>query len=135
VERVNPALRVKWDKGVQTGERNIMARLIIEALAEDTIASPNNREQLYVVASVTATSGTPITGLSAANFNIQAVIVAPFGAQVQFGPLFIAPHPGVYGLGLVPVSNYVWKQGVYLFYVVVNRGTDQGQTLLQVMLD
>ena len=112
-----------------------MARLIVEALSEDALASPENREPAHIITSVTATNGTPITGLTATNFRIQAVLVAPFGAEVQIGSWFIAPHPGIYGIELIPVREWVWKEGVYTLYVVVKRGTDQGQTLTQLLVN
>jgi hypothetical protein len=111
-----------------------MARLIIEALAEDTIAAPGNRQHLYLVASVTSTTGRAVTGLSAANFTIQAVIVGPGGALVQVvsgGETL----PGVYLIFLEPFGNNTWSQGVYIFSVAVERGADRGQTLTQVLLD
>jgi hypothetical protein len=47
-----------------------MARLNVEAIAEDTVAAPGNRQPLYIIASVTAASGSPTTGLATANFKI-----------------------------------------------------------------
>jgi hypothetical protein len=112
-----------------------MARLIVEALAEDTVAAPGNRQPLYIIASVTAASGNPTTGLAAANFKIQAEIVGPGGSEVQFGDWFIEPRPGVYHIQMLPIRDLTWKQGVYIFSVTVQRGTDRGQTLTQVLMD
>jgi hypothetical protein len=104
-----------------------MARLIIEALAEDTIAAPGNRQHLYLVASVTSTSGRAVTGLSAAS-------LGPGGALVQVASGG-ETLPGVYLIRLEPIGNNTWSQGVYIFSVAVERGADRGQTLTQVLLD
>ena len=112
-----------------------MARLIVEVLAEDTVAAPGNRQPLYIIASVTAASGSPTTGLAAANFKIQAEIVGPGGSEVQVGAFFGEPRPGVYHIELLPIRDLTWRQGVYIFSVAVQRGTDRGQTLTQVLMD
>src|SRR5215210_4596586 len=112
-----------------------MARLIVEALAEDTVASPGNRQPLYIIASVTAPTGSPTTGLAAANFRIQVEIVGPGGSEVQVGTFFGETRPGVYHIQLLPIRDLTWRQGVYIFSVVVERGTDKGQTLTQVLMD
>ena len=45
-----------------------MARLIVTAFSEDTIAAPVNRQPNYIVVSVTDVNGAPVTGLGASNF-------------------------------------------------------------------
>ncbi len=60
-----------------------MARLIVEAFSEDTIAAPGNRQPNYIVASVTDANGMPVTGLVVANFKVQPLIVGPGGALVN----------------------------------------------------
>ena len=112
-----------------------MARLNVEAIAEDTVAAPGNRQPLYIIASVTAANGSPTTGLATANFRIQAEIVGPYGSEVQIGTWFGEPRPGVYHIELLPIDDLTWKQGVYIFSVVVQKGTDRGQTLTQVLMD
>ena len=47
------------------GKGSTMARLIVSAFSEDTVAAPGNRKPNYVVASVTDHSGVPVTGLTA----------------------------------------------------------------------
>jgi hypothetical protein len=62
---------------------NNMARLILEAMSEDTIASPGNRQSNYIVASVTDGNGLPVTGLGATNFKVDPMIVGAGGALVN----------------------------------------------------
>jgi hypothetical protein len=45
---------------------DVLAKLIVVAQSEDTIAAPGNKQPNYIVVSVTNANGTPITGLTAA---------------------------------------------------------------------
>ena len=49
-----------------------MARLIINAFSEDTIAAPGNRQPNYIVVSVTDVNGNPVPGLGVNNFKVRS---------------------------------------------------------------
>ncbi|NTW70408.1 MAG: hypothetical protein HGB23_11305 [Chlorobiaceae bacterium] len=112
-----------------------MARLIVSALSEDTIAAPGNRQSNYIVVSVTDVNGVPVTGLAAANFKTNPVIVGAGGALVNVTGVSAAILPGVYLLTVVPIGTQTWKAGVYIFAVAVTKGADQGQALTSVLMD
>jgi hypothetical protein len=113
----------------------IMARLIVEAFSEDSIAAPGNRQPNYVVASVTDANGVPVTGLVAANFKVQPLIVGPGGALVNIVSVSAGIFPGFYHINVVPIRTETWKAGVYIFAIAVERGADKGQTLATVVMD
>jgi hypothetical protein len=112
-----------------------MARLIVMSLSEDGIAAPGNREPNYIIASVTDANGVPATGLTAANFRVDAMIVGPFGALVNIVRVAPGRLPGFYLIDVVPIGTETWKAGVYIFAIAVSRGSDQGQTLASVLMD
>lgn len=120
-----------------------MARLILEAIAEDTVAAPGNRQPCYIIVSVTDADGVPVTGLTADNLKVQAAIVGPGGAIVDINLIWgAATFPGFYNIHVVPTRDYTWAAGVYIFAVVATRastrkggGQDQGQTLVSVHMD
>jgi hypothetical protein len=112
-----------------------MARLITVALSEDTIAAPGNRQYNYLEASVTDVNGAPVSGLTAANFKVDPMIVGPGGALVNIVSVTAGRLPGFYHINVVPINAETWKAGVYIFAVAVTRGADHGQTLTSVMMD
>ncbi|HVI43214.1 MAG TPA: hypothetical protein VM802_00025 [Chitinophaga sp.] len=112
-----------------------MALLIVSALSEDTIAAPGNANPNYITVSVTDNSGNPVTGLVAANFQVQPMIVAPGGSLVNITTVAAITFPGFYLVNVVPVPGQTWKLGVYIFAVVVVRGADRGQAQCSVLLD
>jgi hypothetical protein len=112
-----------------------MARLIVTALSEDTVAAPGNRLSNYIVVSVTDTDGNPVKGLTVENFKVDPMIGAPGGALVNVSSFFEGRLPGFYYLNVVPAHMETWKLGVYIFAVVVERGKDKGQTLASVLMD
>lgn len=112
-----------------------MARLIVTAFSEDTIAAPGNRRPNYIVASVTNTRGTPVTGLGVSNFKVDPMIVGPGGALVNVTGVTAGRLPGFYHVNVVPIRKETWKKGVYIFAVAVERGADKGQTLATVLMD
>ncbi len=122
--KINPFLKV-----------NTMARLIVTALSEDTVAAPGNRLSNYIVVSVTDTDGNPVKGLTVENFKVDPMIGAPGGALVNVSGFFEGRLPGFYYLNVVPAHMETWKLGVYIFAVVVERGKDKGQTLASVLMD
>jgi hypothetical protein len=112
-----------------------MALLLVKAASEDTIAGPGNRENNYVVVCVTDNVGNPVTGLTAANFKVQPVIVGPGGALVDITGVSAAGLPGFYIVNVVPIRTETWKAGTYIFAVAVERGADKGQNLASVLMD
>jgi hypothetical protein len=112
-----------------------MARLIVSAVSEDTLANPGNRQPNVIVVSVTYNNGQPVTGLSQTNFQIDALIVGPGGSQVDITNVAIGRLPGFYFIEAVPIGAETWKAGIYIFAVVVLKGSSRGQTLTSVLLD
>lgn len=112
-----------------------MARLIITAVSEDSVAAPDNRRPNYIVASVTDTHGIPTTGLDASNFKVDTMIVGLGGSLATISEVSAGRLPGFYFIDVVPVANETWKEGVYIFAVAVEKGVDRGQTLTTVLMD
>lgn len=112
-----------------------MARLVVTALSEDTIAAPGNREPNYIVVSVTDACGEPYTGLEMANFKVDPMIVGPGGALVDITRVAPGRLSGFYHVDVVPIRKETWKKGVYIFAVAVEKGKDKGQTLASVLMD
>ncbi|MFN2505854.1 MAG: hypothetical protein ABR540_16770 [Acidimicrobiales bacterium] len=112
-----------------------MARLVVSAFSEDTIAAPGNRQPNYVIVSVTDANGTPVGGLTAPNFKVDPMIVGPGGALVNITRVVAGRLPGFYLIDLVPINTETWKAGVYILAVAVTRSADQGQALATVLMD
>lgn len=112
-----------------------MARLIVTAFSEDTIAAPGNRQPNYIVASVTDVNGVPATGLGVNNFKVDPMIVGPGGALVNIVNVNPGRLSGFYHINVVPIRAETWKAGVYIFAIAVERGADHGQTLATVLMD
>jgi len=75
---------------------NVLARLIVGAFSEDTIAAPGNRQHNYIVVSVTDVNGEPVTGLGSSNFKVDPMVVAPGGANVDIKGVTPGRLPGFY---------------------------------------
>ncbi|MDX1406968.1 MAG: hypothetical protein R3330_02515 [Saprospiraceae bacterium] len=112
-----------------------MARLIVNALSEDTIAAPGNKRPNYIETSVTTASGVPVTGLNARNFRVDPMIVGPGGSLVDIKRVAAGRLPGFYHLYVAPIKNRDWKKGKYIFAVAVKKGANRGQTLASVEMD
>jgi len=112
-----------------------MARLIVTALSEDTIAAPGNRQPNYIVVSVTDRHGEPITGLGTPNFQVVPMIVGPGGALVDITTIIAGSLAGFYLIEVVPIGTETWKSGVYIFGISVTSMSDKGQTLASVLMD
>lgn len=112
-----------------------MARLIVIAISEDTVAAPGNRLSSYICISVTDTEGNPVVGLKEDNFKVDPMVAAPGGATVSISSFFPGRLPGFYYLNVIPVNMNTWKHGVYIFAVAVHMGKDKGQTLASVLMD
>ncbi len=111
-----------------------MAKLIVTALSEDALAAPGNWEPTYIIVSVTDVNGEPVTGLEESNFQVDEMIGGP-----GCGPVFIREFNrklhGFYCPSVEPVRPTPWKNGVYIFSVVVENRVDKGQTLTTVQMD
>ncbi len=112
-----------------------MARLIVTALSEDTVAAPGNQLSNYICVSVTDKDGNPVTGLKEKDFKVDPMIVAPGGTLVTVKTFFAGRLPGFYYINIVPANMETWKAGVYIFAVTVQKGSDKGQTLAKVLMD
>ena len=112
-----------------------MARLIVNAYSEDTLAAPENRQPNYIVVSVTDRNGVPLGGLTASNFQVDPVIVGPGGALVDIVDVQEVRLAGIYLIRVVPIGAQTWKPGVYIFAVAVQRGANRGQNLASVLMD
>lgn len=112
-----------------------MALLTVTAISEDTIAAPANRQPNYIVVAVSQSSGAPLTGLLASNFQVDACIVGPGGAAVTIDTVSGLIIPGTYLVRVKPISTQTWKAGSYIFAVAVKHGADQGLTLCSVLMD
>jgi hypothetical protein len=112
-----------------------MARLIVTAFSEDTIAAPGNRQPNYIVVSITDANGLPVTGLGVNNFRVDPMIVGPGGALVNIVNVNAGRLNGFYHINVLPIRAETWKAGVYIFAVAVERGADHGQTLASVLMD
>ena len=109
--------------------------LIVSALSEDSIAAPGNRQPNYIVVSVTTADGTPLTGLTSANFKVDPMIVAPGGSLVNITDVRSGRLPGFYLIQTVPIRTETWKAGDYLFAVSVIQGMKHGQALARVTMN
>lgn len=117
-----------------------MARLIVTARSEDAIANPGNREDNYIVVSVSNKNGAPVTGLDIPNFSVDPMIVGPGGALVDITRVAAGRLAGFYHLDVKPINQETWNSGVYIFAIAVTRSrrkgsTDKGQTLASVLMD
>lgn len=112
-----------------------MALLIVNALSEDTIAAPGNREHNYVCVSVTDSVGEPVTGLHKNNFKVFVMIMGVGGANVDIDSSAPVGLPGCYVVRVVPILAETWKSGTYIFGVAVERGEDKGQNLASVLMN
>jgi hypothetical protein len=112
-----------------------MARLVVTAFSEDTVAAPGNRAPNYVIISVTDTQGVPVTGLRVANLQVDPMIVGPGGSKVDIVDVKAGRLPGFYNIRIVPIEQETWKTGVYIFAVAVEKDGDRGQTLATVPMD
>jgi hypothetical protein len=120
-----------------------MARLIVDVQGtagtgvSSGAARPNNNLPLTLVASVTRTSGRPVTALPAYAFQVFAIMVGPGGSWVTVSGVTETPAPlGFYTVKLVPYfPGATWKLGRYIFGVKVTTADDFGQTVCSVFVD
>jgi len=111
-----------------------MARLNVEAVAEDTLVAPEERPANRIVASVTDPNGEPVTGLTAANFRIDPM-AAGNGINVNVARVSAARLPGFYHIDVVPSGHEPRPRSACVFAIAASRGTDKGQTLATLAVD
>lgn len=110
--------------------------LQVEAISEDTIAAPGNNRANYVIVSVTDHCGKPVKDLETSHFTVQALIVGPGGSLVDITDAREAfGMDGFYFIDVKPIRSRDWQPGVYIFAIVVQSASQQGQTLASVLLD
>ncbi len=113
-----------------------MARLIVNAIAEDTIAAPGNALDSYIVVSVTDSNGVAVAGLAMANFTLGSPIVGPGGSLSHIVSVGGGGAvSGVYILRIGPLAGQKWKSGVYIWSVRVTSGANTGQTLCTTLMN
>jgi hypothetical protein len=113
-----------------------MARLIVNAIAEDTIAAPSNALDSYIVVSVTDANGVAVSGLTIANFAVGSPIVGPGGSVSHITTVSTGGSvTGVYIVRIAPLAGQTWKSGVYIWSVRVTSGANVGQTLCTTLMD
>ena len=113
-----------------------MTRLIVNAIAEDTIAAPSNALESYIVVSVTDSNGVAVTGLTVGNFAVGSAIVGPGGSVSHITSVSSGGSvTGVYILRIAPLAGQTWKSGVYIWSVRVTSGANAGQTLCSTLMD
>jgi hypothetical protein len=112
-----------------------MAKLTLSAIGEDTIASPGNANNLYIIVSVQDSNGVAVPGLAIGNFALGSEIVGPGGSTSHINTVTNGKLPGVYLLQVLPLAGQTWKAGVYIFSVAVTRGADHGITLCRFLMD
>jgi hypothetical protein len=75
-----------------------------------------------------------VTGLSATNFKVEALIVGPGGALVDISRV-AGGAQGFYYIDVIPVQTYTGVSGIYIFGISVTRGAQKGRTLTSVLMD
>lgn len=131
----NMLIKDNMEIGFEKDSGADVARLIVTAFSEDTLAAPGNRQPNYIIVSVTDVNGAPVTGLETCNFQVDPMVVGPGGALVNITGVTAGRLPGFYHINAVPFGAQTWKKGVYILAVAVAKGADKGQTLATVLMD
>jgi hypothetical protein len=107
------------------------ALLDIVAHGNPTTAADGNRDPAQILVSVTDSTGTPVTGLTASEIKIDTLLVGPGGSNVVLDTFGLATYDGYYRLDVVPSGTAKWETGEYDVAVMVeNPGTsDRAQTI------
>ena len=87
-----------------------MAKLTLHAIGEDTMASPGNESNLYIIVSVEDLNGAAVPGLAIGNFAIGSEIVGPGGSTSHINTVTNGKLPGVYLLQVLPLAGPSWMQ-------------------------
>lgn len=109
-------------------------RLVIEAIAEATIAAAGNRNPAGIALCVSDEHGAPVTGVGPAELRVDAMIVGAGGVPVRVVEVLPGRLPGTYLAQVMPIKEETWKPGGHVFAVVVELGGRRGATLARVVL-
>lgn len=112
-----------------------MARLIVNAIIEDSIASPGNDKDAYMIVSVQDSNGHPVEGLNMADFEVGSEVVGAGGSISHINLVRHGKLPGIYVLFLGPSAETTWKAGVYIWSIRVTKAGDQGTALCSCLMD
>jgi hypothetical protein len=112
-----------------------MAKLNVEAIVEDSISTPGNDKDTYLIVSITDQQGAPVEGLSMSHFTLGSEIVGAGGSISHINMVRNGKLPGIYVLFIGPSAGDTWRGGVHVWSVRVNRGEDQGTTLCSCLMD
>lgn len=104
--------------------------LDIVAHGNPTTAKAGNRDPAQILVSVTANSGTPVTGLTASDITLDTLLVAPFGSNLVVSSFGLATFGGYYRIDVVPTGTLKWAAGEFDVAVMVKNGSgDLAQTI------
>ena len=89
-------------------------------------APAGSQAPMNIILSVERSNGVPRTGLTAANFAVDAMLVVTGGALVTIDSVG-EMKPGVYLMRVVPVEGDpfqqgAWQLGRYIFWIAVTAG-------------
>jgi|JI6StandDraft_1071083.scaffolds.fasta_scaffold905130_2 hypothetical protein len=112
-----------------------MSRLIVNAIIEDSIASPGNDKDAYMIVSVQDSNGLPVENLTMSSFVVGSEVVGAGGSISHINMVRNGKLPGIYVLFLGPSAETTWKLGVYIWSVRVSNGTSQGTALCSCLMD
>lgn len=111
-----------------------MPRLEINAVVENKNSAGGSKNPVYIVVSVVDSNGAGVVGLNTSHFTLCSEIVGNGGGYSHISSVS-SVNPGVYVLRVLPLSGQSWKQGTYVYSVVVHHGVNRGQTLCKFSLN
>jgi hypothetical protein len=108
-----------------------MATLLdIVAHGNPTTAKAGNRNPAQILVSVTDSSGTPVTGLTATDITIDTLLVGAGGSNLVRSAFGLATFGGYYRIDVVPTGTLNWVAGEFDVAVMVKNGVgDKAQTI------
>lgn len=111
-----------------------MSKIEVNAIVENSRSGAGNTNPLYLVISVVDENGAGIVGLTASHFTLCSEMVGNGGVYSHVSSVS-SINPGIYVLRVLPLTGQTWKQGVYVYSVVVHHGLHRGQTLCKFNLN
>lgn len=112
-----------------------MALLLVNAIVEDSISTPGNDKDTYLIVSVMDADGNPVSGLTINNFQIGSEVVGAGGSISHINMVRNGKLPGLYVLFIGPSAGTTWQGGVYIWSVRVTQDKNQGTTLCSCLMD
>ena len=82
-----------------------MSRLIVNAIIEDSIASPGNDKDAYMIVSVQDSNGLPVENLTMSSFVVGSEVVGAGGSISHINMVRNGKLPGIYVLFLGPSAE------------------------------